>query len=171
MLKSVDARLSGVAQFIAATMLAAMFLTFLLQIISRYVLVTPFGWTLELCLTLWVWTVFFGSAFVVREKDHVTFDIVYLAVPKKIRRIFALVSALAIVLAMLWSFLPTLDYIDFLKIRKSATLKIRMNEVFSIYLLFMLVLIVRYSWQFVRVLRSGPPDNDHELVFHDSDGA
>ena len=57
------------AEFVVATMLATMFLTFLLQIFSRYVWRTPFGWTLELCLILWVWIVFFGCAFVVREKD------------------------------------------------------------------------------------------------------
>ena len=63
------------AQFIAATMLAALFITFLLQIFSRYVLLTPFGWTLELCLILWLWIVFFGCSFIVRDRDHVTFDI------------------------------------------------------------------------------------------------
>ena len=37
----------------------------------------PFGWTLELCLILWVWLVFFGCAFVVRQRDQVTFDVLY----------------------------------------------------------------------------------------------
>jgi hypothetical protein len=36
-----------------------------------------YGWTLELCLALWVWIVFWGAAFVVRERDHVTFDVIY----------------------------------------------------------------------------------------------
>jgi C4-dicarboxylate transporter DctQ subunit len=74
-------------------MLAAMFVTFLLQIFSRYVLASPFGWTLELCLILWVWIVFFGCAFLVKDVNHVTFDILYLAAPVKIQRFFALVSA------------------------------------------------------------------------------
>ena len=63
--------------FVTATMLAAMFVTFLLQIFSRYVLQTPFGWTLELCLILWVWIVFFGCAFLVRKRTtlHSIFSI------------------------------------------------------------------------------------------------
>ena len=36
------------AEFIAATMLGAMFLTFLVQIFSRYALATPLGWTVAL---------------------------------------------------------------------------------------------------------------------------
>lgn len=161
-------------EFIAATFLAAMFFTFLLQIFSRYVLLTPFGWTLELCLILWVWIVFFGCAFIVREKDHVTFDIFYLAAPMRIRKALALISAGAVVTGMLWSFLPTWDYIDFLRLRGTSTVrlpvtgdKIPMRTVFSIYAVFMLVIAARYAWHFVDVLRNGPPDEDHALPGHD----
>ncbi len=150
-------------EFIAAAMLAAMFLTFVLQIFSRYVLLEPFGWTLELCLALWVWIVFWGNAFIVRERDHVSFDILYLAVPRKARQILALVSAAAIVVAMAWSFLPTWDYIDFLKIKKSATLKIPMRTIFAIYGIFMIAVALRYAWRFVRILRDGPPDEAHAI--------
>ncbi len=67
-------------EFVAAAMLAAMFLTFVLQIFSRYVLqLQPLRLDAgTLCLILWVWIVFWGNAFVVREADHVTFDILYL---------------------------------------------------------------------------------------------
>lgn len=150
-------------EFIAAAMLAAMFLTFVLQIFSRYVLLEPFGWTLELCLALWVWIVFWGNAFIVRERDHVSFDILYLAVPRKARQVLALVSAAAIVVAMAWSFLPTWDYIDFLKIKKSATLKIPMRTIFAIYGIFMIAVALRYAWRFVRILRDGPPDEAHAI--------
>ncbi len=151
-------------EFIAAAMLAAMFATFLLQIFSRYVLQTPFGWTLELCLTLWVWIVFFGNSFIVRERDHVTFDIFYLAAPRRLRQILALISAAAIVVGLLWSLPATWDYIDWLNIRKSATLKIPLGTVFSIYAVFMVVVAARYIWRFVEVLRKGPPDDAHAIV-------
>jgi C4-dicarboxylate transporter DctQ subunit len=142
-------------------MLAAMFLTFLLQIFSRYVLLEPFGWTLELCLTLWIWIVFFGNAFVVNERDHVTFDIFYLAATRRVQRVLALISAAAIVAGMAWAILPTWDYIDWMKIRKSATLKIPMRTVFSIYAVFMAAVAARYAWKFIQVLRKGPPEPPH----------
>lgn len=161
-------------EFIAAAMLAAMFLTFLIQIFSRYVLLQPFGWTLELCLILWVWIVFFGCAFMVREKDHVTFDIFYLAAPRRIRQILALAAAGAIVIGMALALLPTWDYIDWMKIRKTTTVenpftgnKIPMRTIFSIYAIFMVALIVRYAWRFFDVLKNGPPDEDHEIPGHE----
>lgn len=151
------------AEAISAALLAALFATFLLQIFSRYVLQDPFGWTLELCLTLWIWIVFFGNAFIVRERDHVTFDLFYQAAPRQVQRILALVSAAAVVAAMAWSFLPTLDYVEWMKIRKSATLKIPMRTVFSIYIIFLIAVIARYAWKFVSVSRNGVEINDSDL--------
>lgn len=155
------------AEAIAAALLAALFVTFLVQIFSRHLMQTPFGWTLELCLVLWVWLVFFAAAFTLRERDHVRFDILYRAAPHRLRRIMALVSAAAIALAMAASFLPTWDYIDWMAIRKTATVRnpvtgsgVPLRTVFAVYALFMLALVVRYTWRIVTVLRHGPPDGD-----------
>ena len=157
-------RISRGAEFVIAAMLAAMFITFLLQIFSRYILQAPLGWTLELILMLWLWIVFVGNAFVVREKDHVTFDIFYLAAPRRVRQILALVSAAAILVGMAWSFLPTLDWIDFLKIKKSAVLKVELRTVFSVYAVFMIAIFFRYGWRIVDVIRNGPPDEEHNIL-------
>lgn len=166
--------LSALTNGIAAAMLAAMFIAFLLQIFSRYVLQEPFGWTLELCLILWVWIVFFGCAFNVREKEHVTFDLFYLAAPRRLRRILALISAGAVAAGMAWAFLPTWDYVDWMKMRRTSTVEnpftgdhIRLKWIFVIYSVFMAVLILRYAWRFGLILRKGPPDHDHEQPGHD----
>lgn len=152
-----------IAEALAAAMLAAMFLTFLLQIFSRYVMVQPFGWTLELCLTLWVWIVFFGCAFVVRDRDHVTFDILYLAAPPGPRKFMALVSAGAVAIGLTLSLLPTWDWIDFLKIKRSATLGVPLRTIYSVYALFLVVVALRAAWSFAQILRHGAPDHDHEI--------
>jgi C4-dicarboxylate transporter DctQ subunit len=148
---------------VAALILAAMFVTFLLQIFSRYVMEQPFGWTLELCLVLWVWLVFWGNAFVVRERDHVSFDILYLMAPERIRRVLALVAAGVIAIALAFSFLPTWDWIDFLRIKRSATLQVPMRTIYSIYGLFLIVVVLRYLWRFGQVWRHGAPAEPHEI--------
>jgi TRAP-type C4-dicarboxylate transport system permease small subunit len=150
------------AEGVAAALLAAMFLTFILQIFSRYVLVQPFGWTLEACLTLWVWIVFWGNAFVVRHDEHVTFDVLYHAVRPGTRRIFALLGSAAIVIGLAVSLYPTWDYIDFLKIKKSPILRIPMRTVFSIYIIFVIAVILTYGWRFIRILRHGVPEEHPE---------
>ncbi len=161
---------SRLTEAIAGGMLAAIFLIFLLQILLRYFF-TPAGWTLELIGILWVWVIFFSCAFIVRERDHVKFDIIYLSVPMRVRQVFAMLAAAAIVVGMLYSFLPTWDYIDWMKIRKTSTVrnpfsgeKIPLRTVFSIYALFMLVVAARYAWLFFDVMRNGPPKTELELV-------
>ncbi len=161
---------SRLTEAIAGGMLAAIFLIFLLQILLRYFF-TPAGWTLELIGILWVWVIFFSCAFIVRERDHVKFDIIYLSVPRRVRQVFAMLAAAAIVIGMLYSFLPTWDYIDWMKIRKTSTVrnpfsgeKIPLRTVFSIYAVFMLVVAARYGWLFFDILRNGPPKTELELV-------
>ena len=150
------------AEGVVAAMLAAIFLTFVLQIFSRYIMASPFGWTLEVCLTLWVWLVFWGCAFVVRHDEHVTFDVLYHAVRPGTQRIFALLGSAAIVIGLAASFYPTWDWIDFLKIKKSAILKIPMRTVFSIYAIFIITAVLAYAWRFVRILRHGVPEQNPE---------
>ncbi|MFA3917047.1 TRAP transporter small permease [Ruegeria hyattellae] len=161
---------SRLAEAIAGGLLAAIFAIFLLQILLRYFF-TPAGWTLELIGILWVWVIFFACAFVVREQDHVKFDIIYLSVGKRTRQIFALIAAAAIAIGMLYTFLPTWDYIEWMKIRKTTTVrnpftgaKIPMRDVFSIYAIFTIAVAARYAWLFFEVLRNGPPKTELELV-------
>ena len=106
-----------------------------------------------------------------RERDHVKFDIIYLSVPMRVRQVFAMLAAAAIVVGMLYSFLPTWDYIDWMKIRKTATVrnpfsgeKIPLRTVFSIYAVFMLVVAARYAWLFFDIMRNGPPKTELEMV-------
>lgn len=166
--------LRHVAQAVAATMMALMFLTFILQIVVRYSarlewlaeqfpLLDPtgYGWTLEFCLLLWVWLVFWGNAFIVRDRDHVTFDILYHAVRPAVRRWFIIISGVAICAGLLVSIEPTLSKFYILRLKKTATLStvfgdwIRMRDIYSIYILFLVVVALRYAWAVYRAVRYG----------------
>lgn len=153
-------RLRNLAESISAALLLALFLTFLLQIFSRYVLSDPFGWTLELCLSLWIWVVFWGNAFIVDNKDHVRFDLIYQESPGRIRRLFGLVSAIAISIAMAISIYPTWDYIDFMQIQKSASLRIPFKTTFSVYLVFLVAVALSYGWRSWLLMKGTDPDGD-----------
>jgi C4-dicarboxylate transporter, DctQ subunit len=162
----------GLRQFTegaAAFMLAALFAVFLVQIAARYLFNVPMGWTVEVCLTLWLWLVFWGGAFCLRPSDHIRFDVLYLSVSRPTQRVFGALAALLIVVAFVVSFLPTVDYVWFYKIKRSNTLGIRLHYVFSIYLLFMIVIIARYGNVLLRFLR-GKQDVEGEVtayVHHD----
>jgi C4-dicarboxylate transporter DctQ subunit len=143
------------ADDVTAALLAAMFIAFLLQIVTRYVFNNPLGWTQEVCVTTWLWLVFWGSAFSVRDGDEVRFDLLYLAVSASMRRKFALVSAAALAAGFAASFPASIDYITFYKIKSSPVLGIRLDIVFSVYAIFAVAVIARAVWQVVHILRGG----------------
>lgn len=141
------------ADDVAVALLTAMFLAFMLQITARYVVNYPLPWTLELSLTTWLWTVFWASALCLRNKDHIAFDMIYNHVRPGLRRVFGAISALAIIVAMLVSLPATWDWVSFLTIKKSATLRIPLAYVFSLFLLFMIGTIVIYALRLRKIFR------------------
>lgn len=168
------------AEGFAALMMAAMFLTFVLQITIRYTArlqwipetfpflePSQYGWTLEFCLLLWVWLIFFGNAFVVRDRDHVTFDILYNHVRPNLRRAFVIIGGLAVVAALLLSIAPTWERFAILRLKRTATLSqlvgdwVRMRDVYAVYILFLLVISARYAWNVAKAIRRAPPPEEH----------
>jgi TRAP-type C4-dicarboxylate transport system permease small subunit len=151
------------ADDVAAAMLAAMFAAFIFQIFARYVILRLYpqadiGWTVEVCLTLWLWLVFWGAAFCLNDSDHVKFDILYLAAGRQFRRVLAFGAAIAIAIGMLAALPATLDYITFYKIKSSSVLHIRLDYVFSIYGVFAAATVIRYLWRAQAILRGRMPD-------------
>jgi C4-dicarboxylate transporter DctQ subunit len=153
---SMDRILQGLrhgANAVAAGMLAALFIVFLVQIAARYLLGISVGWTVELCLSLWLWIVFWGAAFCLRPSDHIRFDILYLSVRRPVQRVFSAICAVMIVVAFVAAYLPTWDYIDFYRIKRSSTMQIPLKYVFIIYMAFMTMIILRYGRMVVDFLR------------------
>jgi TRAP-type C4-dicarboxylate transport system permease small subunit len=142
----------ALADGVAAGLLAAMFAAFLLQVASRYVFNAPIGWTQEVCLTAWLWVVFWGAGFCLDDRDHVKFDLLYVAASRRVQRILALVSALAIAAGIAAALPATLDYIAFYKIKRSTSLGIRLDYVFAVYGLFALAVIARYAVRAARIV-------------------
>lgn len=162
---------SRFTESVAAMMMAAIFVIFILQIAVRYILgsawvlehfgqvidATAFGWTLEAIMVLWIWTIFWGNAFIVRESDHVSFDILYHAVRPGLRKWFAIIGAAAVLVALWASIEPTWGKMRILRLKSSATLPVKMLPLYSVYFLFLAVVGLRYGWRIVDTLRHGAP--------------
>lgn len=144
------------AKDIASVLMGLMFLSFILQIVFRYVLNLPLDWTLEACLTFWLWVVFWGTAFTMEDQDHVRFDIFYQSRSERGRRVLAFVYSACIVAAFAASLPATISYVTFYKIKKSVTLGIRLDYVFSVYLVFAIAIILQYLLRCWRIATGRP---------------
>ena len=145
------------AEDLLAAMLAVMFLAFLVQIVFRYLLNFPMGWTSELTVIAWLWGVLWGAALVVREREEVRFDLLYGALGPRARRVAGICTGVAIVALYAMSLPATVDYVRFMKVERTAYLKIRFDRLFSVYVLFVVAVIVRYVWILSQWFRGKDP--------------
>ncbi len=159
MMQNVLTWLQRRADNVAVALLTAIFLSFMLQIFSRYVIRQPVGWTLEANLLAWLWLVFWASAFTLKEKDHVRFTILVDSARPKTRRVYMLITAVSVIAALAVSLPATFDFVSFMKIEKTSLLKIRFDYVFSIYLIFSVAIIARYVWRVVEIFRDRDRNN------------
>ena len=60
---------------VAVALFAALFLTVLLQVFTRYVLGTPLTWTEEIARYLLIWTTFVAAAYVSARRLHISVDL------------------------------------------------------------------------------------------------
>jgi TRAP-type C4-dicarboxylate transport system permease small subunit len=142
------------AENFAAALLAVMFLAFMVQIVFRYLLNFPIGWTSELTIITWLWLVLWGAAFVLKENEEIRFDLIYSGVGPRVRRVMGIITAVAILILYAGSLPATVDYVQFMHVEKTAYIKIPFNWLYSIYILFAVAVIARYAWILSRLLRS-----------------
>ena len=141
------------AENVAAGLLALMFIAFIVQIVFRYFLNFPIGWTAELSVISWLWLVLWGAAFVVKESEEIRIDLIHGAVGPRVRRAMGIVTGLSIVILYAVSLPASYKYVSFMKVEKTSYLKIPFDCLFSIYVLFLVAVIVRYLWILSQLLR------------------
>ncbi len=148
------------AENVSVFLLVTMFVALIVQVVFRYFVNMPMGWTDELSLIAWTWLVLWGAAFVVREEDEIRFELLHASVRPSIRRGMTLFTAAALFILFLISLPAVVDYVTFMKVQRTAYFHVRFDWLFAIYILFAVAAIVRYSWiGWCAILgRDNPPD-------------
>ena len=130
------------AENVAVILLSTMFACFIIQIFFRYVLNNPVGWTEEVIITMWLWTVLWGAAFILGESEEIRFDIIYSNVPEGVRRVFTVITGVALVVLYGISLPAAYSYVSFMKVERSAYLHVPINWMYSVYVIFAVACIV-----------------------------
>jgi TRAP-type C4-dicarboxylate transport system permease small subunit len=140
------------AELICAALFAIMFIAFLIQVFSRYVLNDPVAWSMEVALLTYLWIIFIAGATIVSIDEHISFDTIYEAAKPKGKRVLALITSAAILLAFLAAFPANVDFITFMAIDSTSILEIRFDIVFFCFLIFMVAVILRTIYKIKRLL-------------------
>ncbi len=141
------------ANHVLVLMMATMFVSFILQIGFRYVSNKPLAWTDEVCVLMWLWGILWGASFVMSNRDDIRFDVLTGHVPRGAKRALTVVASAAVVAILLLSLPAAWSYITFMKVEDSASLGIRMDFFFSIYIAFVIAMVVRHAHLGIEALR------------------
>jgi C4-dicarboxylate transporter, DctQ subunit len=142
---------------VIAVLLGIMFAAFVVQIVFRYFLNLPTGWSTETVVICWLWLVLFGTALALKEKDEIRFDIFVSVAGPRVRRVMAVIVSVATVVLYGLSLPATYKYVAFMKVERSSYLDIRLDWLYSIYLIFVVATILRYLWLLWEALRGELP--------------
>ena len=159
MARRIDERMRGAAEVVSGLMFAGIFVVFIAGIVMRYVFARPLLWSDEVAILLLLWCTFLTDAFAVRASDHVAFDDVWDKASPAGRRIIGIVGSALFALLFLAALPTIVDYILFLWRERTDTLELRLDIVFSCFIVYIVMVIVRLVARCV--LLCGPEWRDH----------
>lgn len=142
------------AELIGSVWFLVMFGAFIIQVFTRYVLNHPLGWTTEMCLIGFLWFAFWGGGLMVRERDHVRFDLIYQMAPPKVRRIMTFIVTLVLGGVFAYALPANLDYVMFMGHDRTWVMGIRFDLVFAVFVVFLVAVCARNLWRAYRVTRA-----------------
>ena len=134
--------------------IAVMGVVLTLQIFMRYVLNMPLIWSEELARYIFVWATFVGAGYGVRNKIHISMELLFVRLPRKLKlAIFLFTNTLAIlVFAYLIPYgistVKTQWYIE------SSAMQIPMSFVFAAVPFGCFVLILRLLGDITRTIKT-----------------
>ena len=135
-----------VADLIGGTLFLTLFIVFVIQVTARFGFNRPMAWTDEAAVILYVWVILWSAAFVVPDKEHVAFDLIWNSVNLRTRKVMRVAGNLLIGGVALYGIPATWDYVHFMKRESSPVLEISFMLVFLPFVLLLVALVVRSAW-------------------------
>jgi len=135
-----------VADLIGGSLFLTLFIVFVIQVTARFGFNRPMAWTDEAAVILYVWVILWSAAFVVPEREHVAFDLIWNSVNLRTRKVMRVAGNLLIGGVALYGIPATWDYVHFMKRESSPVLGISFMLVFLPFVLLLVALVLRSAW-------------------------
>lgn len=135
--------LRSAANAFGGVLFLTMFVVFIVQITARFGFNKPLAWTDELVVILYVWVILWSAAFIVPEREHVAFDLIWNSVGKPARRFMKIAGNLLIGGLCLWAIPATWDYVSFMAREGTPVLGVSFRWVFMPFVFLFVALGLR----------------------------
>lgn len=141
------------AQTLGGLMFLGLFLVFLVQITARFGFKQPLPWTDELSVVLYLWVMLWAAAFMVPQREHVVFDLVWNSVGPSARRWMKISGHLMIGGLAALALPANWDYVHFMRREGTPVLGLSFQWVFLPLVLLLLALVGHSLWGIWRACR------------------
>jgi len=135
--------LRKLAQTLGGLMFLGLFGVFLVQITARFGFNRPLPWTDELAVVLYLWVILWACAFMVPERDHVAFDLLWNSAGPRARRVMRIVGHLLMGSLAVVAIPASWDYVHFMARESTPVLGLSFEWVFLPFVLLLLALAGR----------------------------
>ena len=136
------------ANAIGGGLFLTLFAVFIIQIGARFGFNQPLPWTDEAAVILYIWVILWAAAFVVPEREHVVFDLVWNSAGPRTRQVMAITGNLLVGGLALAGLPATWDYVHFMRREGTPVLGWSFQWVFFPFVLLLLALV----WRSARVI-------------------
>ena len=116
--------------------------TIIIQVFYRYFLNISLEWPFELSIYAYIWTLYLGAAWGIREGHHVKFNLIFDALPTRIQKIINIFFNSITTTVFIIIFKPVWEYLLFNYRIKTVALKIPWTYVFGVFSIFLFLTII-----------------------------
>ena len=145
--------LARAAQHLGGAVFLALFGVFIVQITARFLFAKPLPWTDELAVVLYLWAILWACAFMVPEREHVVFDLMWNHAGRRTRQAMRLLGHSLIGGLALLALPASWDYVHFMRREGTPVLGWSFQWVFFPFVLLLLALALRSLWAIAQALR------------------
>ncbi len=135
-----------IANAIGGALFLALFVVFIIQITARFGFSKPLPWTDEAAVILYIWTILWAAAFVVPQREHVVFDLVWNAVGQRSRQTMQVLGNVLIGTLALIAVPASWDYVHFMAREGTPVLGMPFMWVYLPFVMLLVALVVRSAW-------------------------
>ena len=155
--------LKAAANAIGGGLFLALFVVFVVQITARFGFNKPIAWTDEAAVILYIWVIMWAAAFIVPEREHVMFDLVWNSVSRPLRKLMRIAGNLLVGGLALASVPGTWDYVHFMAREGTPVLNLPFMWVFLPFVFLMVSLTLRSAWAIWQALHGHGLDAELNL--------
>jgi TRAP-type C4-dicarboxylate transport system permease small subunit len=151
------------ANAIGGGLFLMLFIVFVIQVTARFGFNKPLAWTDELAVILYVWIILWAAAFVVPEREHVAFDLLWNSAGPRTRQAMQITGNLMIGGLALCGIPATWDYVTFMKREGTPVLGLPFMWVFLPFVFLLVALVFRSAWAIWRAAKGKGLDTELRL--------